>query len=65
MCIFFAVGAAFFSKTTNDLVVEPVELMISKVQSIIEDPLKAVENEEKRAVEKEKEDQKKLRELGD
>ena len=37
--VFLAVGSAIFSKTTNDLVITPIENMIAKVHGIAENPL--------------------------
>jgi hypothetical protein len=41
-------GAMFFSKLTTDLVISPIEDMITRVNNITADPLKAAHEEEER-----------------
>lgn len=48
VCIILAFGAYFFSKITNDLVIEPIEKMIERVKHITSDPLSAIQEEEER-----------------
>ena len=48
ICIILSFGAYFFSKITNDLVIEPIENMIERVKHITDDPLSAVHEEEER-----------------
>jgi hypothetical protein len=50
ICLFLVGAAAIFSKTTNDLVIAPIEDMITKVNDIAENPLKAAHAEEERAL---------------
>ena len=45
-----ALGALLFSKETNDLVINPIENMIEKVNRISKDPLKAAQEEENEAL---------------
>jgi cell shape-determining protein MreC len=44
------VGAIFFSKDANDLVVTPIENMLAKVQRIADNPLEAARIEEELAL---------------
>jgi len=48
VCIVLGSGAMIFSKLTQDLVIFPIENMISKVQAITKDPLKAAHEEEEK-----------------
>lgn len=41
VCAMLAAGAALFSKMTTDLVITPIEDMISRVNNITADPLGA------------------------
>jgi len=43
-----AIGAMIFSKLTTDLVISPIEDMVSRVNNITADPLKAAHEEEER-----------------
>ena len=45
---FLGVGAAIFSRMTNDLVITPSEDMITKVNEITRNPLEAAHKEEER-----------------
>lgn len=55
-------GAVFFSKDANDLVVTPIESMLAKVKRIAKNPLEAAHIEEDMAI---AEDQLKKSNLGD
>lgn len=48
VCIVLGSGAMFFSKLTTDLVISPIEDMVSRVNNITNDPLKAAHEEEER-----------------
>ena len=48
VCIILFFGAYFFSKITSDLVIDPIEAMIERVNTITKDPLSAVHEEEER-----------------
>lgn len=48
VCIVLGSGAAFFSKLTTDLVISPIEDMVTRVNNITNDPLKAAHEEEER-----------------
>jgi hypothetical protein len=48
VCIILSSGAYFFSKNTSDLVIDPIENMIERVNHITSDPLSAVHDEEER-----------------
>lgn len=41
ICVVLATGSLVISKVTQELVLDPIENMIQKVQAITEDPLKA------------------------
>jgi hypothetical protein len=41
VCFVLASGAMFFSKDANDLVIQPIEAMIQKVNRIAKNPLEA------------------------
>ena len=51
ICIILLGGALFFSKDTNELVINPIEKMIEKVKRIAKNPLEAAQEEEKKAAE--------------
>ena len=46
VCIVLAFGSGIFSKMMVDLVIAPIEAMITKVQNIEKNPLKAAHDEE-------------------
>jgi len=46
------VGALYFTKDSNDLVLTPIANMVKKVKEIGKNPLKAVEMEEAEALAK-------------
>jgi len=46
VCIVLASGAMILTKITSDLVITPIENMITKVRRIAENPLKAAHAEE-------------------
>lgn len=48
VCIVLGTGAMFFSKLTTDLVISPIEDMVTRVNNITADPLKAAHEEEER-----------------
>ena len=48
VCFVLGAGAMLFSKITTDLVITPIENMITKVQAITMDPLKAAHDEEEK-----------------
>mmetsp|Transcript_32582 Transcript_32582/g.49821 ORF Transcript_32582/g.49821 Transcript_32582/m.49821 type:complete len:350 (+) Transcript_32582:1594-2643(+) len=48
VCAVLGVGAMIFSKITTDLVISPIEDMVSRVNNITRDPLKAAHEEEER-----------------
>lgn len=50
MIFVLVVGAIFFSKDANDLVVTPIENMLAKVQRIADNPLEAARIEEELAL---------------
>lgn len=50
MCFVLASGAMFFSKDANDLVIQPIEAMIQKVNRIAKNPLEAAQEEENEAL---------------
>lgn len=50
--IVLTVGALYFSKDANDLVLNPIEKMVNKVKEIGKNPLKAAEMEEAEAIAK-------------
>lgn len=54
VCFVLAAGALFFSKDANDLVISPIEAMITKVNRIAKNPLQAAQDEENEALAKEK-----------
>ena len=53
ICIVLATGSLLLSKVTQDLVLSPIEDMISKVKEITADPIKAAQQAEEEAVKKE------------
>lgn len=48
ICVILIISSSIFSKIINDLVIFPLENMINKIEHIIKDPIKAVQDEEKR-----------------
>ena len=50
MCFVLAVGALIFSKEANDLVIQPIEDMLQKVNRISRNPLMAAQHEENEAM---------------
>ena len=54
VCFVLAAGALFFSKDANDLVIQPIEAMIQKVNRIARNPLEAAQEEENEALAMEK-----------
>ena len=48
ICVILIISSSIFSKIINDLVIFPLENMIKKIEHIIKDPIKAVQDEEKR-----------------
>lgn len=46
VCAVLGFGSMILNKTTNDLVIDPIEAMISKVKRISENPLKAAQEDE-------------------
>lgn len=50
VCIVLGAGAWYFSKITTDLVIDPIESMIDKINKITENPLLAVEQEEEKFI---------------
>lgn len=53
ICMVLSIGSIMFSKDANELVLEPLENMIQTVRNIANNPLKAVQEEERQAVLKE------------
>lgn len=53
---FLGVGAAIFSRITSDLVITPIEDMITKVNEITRNPLEAAHKEEERMLFEEMDD---------
>uniref|UniRef100_A0A0G4FMQ5 Guanylate cyclase domain-containing protein n=1 Tax=Chromera velia CCMP2878 TaxID=1169474 RepID=A0A0G4FMQ5_9ALVE len=54
ICLVLALGALFFSKDANELVLNPIERMIAKVEKIRQNPMVAAKLGEKEAEEAEK-----------
>ena len=54
VCILLATSAIIFSYTTNILVINPIEKMVSKVKRISENPILASQEEENEALTLEK-----------
>jgi hypothetical protein len=46
VCAILLFASLMLTKTTTDLVISPIENMITKVQAIATNPLKAAQNEE-------------------
>lgn len=65
VCIVLASGSMFFSKISNELVINPIETMLKRVVQIGKDPLKAAHDEEEREylIELAAKEQKRLRKL--
>ena len=53
ICVVLSIGSVYFSKDTNQIVLEPLENMIQTVRSIASNPLQAIQEEEKQSVLKE------------
>jgi hypothetical protein len=53
ICIVLATGSLLLSKVTQDLVLGPIEEMISNVKAITANPIKAAQQAEEDAVKKE------------
>ena len=53
ICLVLSIGSVYFSKDTNQMVLEPLENMIQTVRSIASNPLQAIQEEEKQSVLKE------------
>ncbi len=49
VCFVLVVSSIYFSKDTNELVVRPIEVMLSKVKKIAANPLEAAQMEEQEA----------------
>lgn len=60
VCMVLGSGAMIFSKLTTDLVITPIEDMITRVNGITEDPIKAAHNEEERLLFEEMAEKQKL-----
>lgn len=58
VCIVLGIGAAIFSRITTELVISPIEDMISKVNEITRNPLEAAHQEEERLLFEELEEKK-------
>lgn len=52
VCVVLLMGALYFTKDANDLVLTPIANMVKKVKEIGKNPLKAVEMEEAEALAK-------------
>ena len=50
VCVVLAVGAMFFTKDANELVISPIEQMMQKVNRIAKNPLEAAHEEENEAL---------------
>lgn len=50
VCFVLATAAILFSSTTNSLVINPIEEMVTKVNRISENPLLAAQEEENEAL---------------
>lgn len=50
VCIVLGAGAWYFSKITSELVIDPIENMIDKINKITENPLLAAEKEEEKFI---------------
>jgi len=50
--VVLTIGALYFSKDANDLVLTPIEKMVNKVKEIGKNPLRAAEMEEAEAIAK-------------
>lgn len=46
VCIVLALSAVFFYKDVTELIIEPIETMIEKIESIANNPLEAANYEE-------------------
>ena len=46
VCVVLTAGAMYFSKDSNDLVLAPIENMLSKIKRIAANPLEAAQIEE-------------------
>ena len=53
ICVVLATGSLLLSKITQDLVLSPIEDMISKVKDITENPIQAAQQAEEDAVKQE------------
>ena len=62
VCIVLAAGSLLLSKVTQDLVLSPIEDMISKVKEITKNPIQAAQQAEEDAVRNE--EQEKLNKKG-
>lgn len=60
VCIVLGSGAAIFSRITTELVISPIEDMITKVNEITRNPLEAAHKEEERLLFEELEEKKRL-----
>ena len=64
ICVILATGSFLLSKVTQDLVLSPIEDMISKVKDITKNPIEAAQQAEEDAVTKEAEERKKAKATG-
>jgi len=46
VCIILLVASLLLTKTTSELIINPIENMIMKVQAIAKNPIKAAQEEE-------------------
>ena len=59
VCFILSIAAYFFSQITYNLVIDPIEKMLERVNHISSDPLSAVQEEEERVLIQELERRKK------